>query len=226
MYDKYLLNYLLTSLLTPWSRVLFEKLTGSQLDKKFPAFCGTRRFITAFKSARHLSLSLASSIQSMPPHPTSWISSLILSSIYSWVFQVVPFSQFPTPNPCIRLSSPRTCYMPTHLILLDLITRKILGEEYRSLSSSLCSFFYSLVTSYFSGPNILLNTLFSNTLSLRSSLNVRDQVSHPYKTTGKIIITYIFIFKFLDSNLENKIFCTEWQQAFTDFSLLLLSSWM
>jgi hypothetical protein len=30
-------------------------------------------------------------------------------------------------------------------------------------------------------PNILLSTLFSNTLSLRSSLNVSDHVSHPYK---------------------------------------------
>jgi hypothetical protein len=47
--------YLLTYLLTPWSRVL-EKLTGFQLVKKFPAFYGTRRFITAFTSARHLSL--------------------------------------------------------------------------------------------------------------------------------------------------------------------------
>jgi hypothetical protein len=44
------------SLLTPWSRVL-EKLTGLQLVKKFPSFYGTRRFITAFTSARHLSLS-------------------------------------------------------------------------------------------------------------------------------------------------------------------------
>ena len=43
-----------------------------------------------------------------------------------------------------------------------------------------------------------------------SSLNVSDQVSHPYKTTGKIKIMYIVIFKFLDSKLEDKIFCTEW----------------
>ena len=57
--------------LTPWTTVLLEKLTGSQLVKKFPAFYGTRRFITAFTSAHHLSLSLASSIQSIPPHPTS-----------------------------------------------------------------------------------------------------------------------------------------------------------
>jgi polysaccharide pyruvyl transferase WcaK-like protein len=41
--------------------------------------------------------------------------------------------------------------------------------------------------------NILLNTLFSNTLSLCSSLNVRDQVSHPYKSTCKIIMLYTFL---------------------------------
>jgi hypothetical protein len=44
---------------TPWSRVLPQKLTGYQLVKKFPAFYGTRRLITAFTSAHHLSLSLA-----------------------------------------------------------------------------------------------------------------------------------------------------------------------
>jgi len=87
-----------------------------------------------------------------------------------------------------------TC--PSYHILLDFITRTIFVEQYRSLSSSLCSFLHSPVTSTLLGPNILLNTLFSNTLSLRSSLNVRDQVSHPYKTTGKIIILYILISKF------------------------------
>ena len=47
--------------------------------KKFPTFYGTRRFITAFTSARHLSLSWASWTQSIS-HPTSWRSILILSS--------------------------------------------------------------------------------------------------------------------------------------------------
>ena len=67
-------------LLTPWCRVLLEKLTGLQLVKKFPAFHGTRRFITALTSFRHLSLSWASPIQSIYPHPTSWRSVLILSA--------------------------------------------------------------------------------------------------------------------------------------------------
>jgi len=69
-----------TYLLTPWSRVLLEKLTGFQLVKKIPAFYGTRKFITAVTSARQLSLSWASSIQAMPLHPTSWRPILILPS--------------------------------------------------------------------------------------------------------------------------------------------------
>jgi len=53
----HVLTYLLTYLLTPWCRVLLEKLTGLQLVKKFPVFHRTRRFITALTSFRHLSLS-------------------------------------------------------------------------------------------------------------------------------------------------------------------------
>ena len=52
----YLLTYIHTYILTPRRRVLLEKQTGFQLVKKFPAFYGNRRFITAFTSARHLSL--------------------------------------------------------------------------------------------------------------------------------------------------------------------------
>jgi hypothetical protein len=69
-----------------------------------------------------------------------------------------------------------------------------MGEEYRLWSSLLWSLLHSPVTSSLLGPNILLNTVFSNTLSLRSSLNVNDQLTHPYKTTDKIIVLFILIF--------------------------------
>jgi hypothetical protein len=62
-------HHLTYFLLTPWSRVILEKLTGLQVVKKFPILYGIRRFITAFTSARHLSLSRASSIQSIPHIP-------------------------------------------------------------------------------------------------------------------------------------------------------------
>ena len=50
----------------PWGANEFS------ISQEFPAFYGTRRFITAFTSARHLSLFWTSSIQSIPPHPTFW----------------------------------------------------------------------------------------------------------------------------------------------------------
>jgi len=46
-----------TYLFTPCSTVFLEKLTVSQLVKKSPAFYEPQRFITAFTSAHHLSLS-------------------------------------------------------------------------------------------------------------------------------------------------------------------------
>ena len=123
-------------LLTPWCRVLLEKLTGLQIVKKFPAFHGTRRFITVLTSVRHLSLSWANPIQSTYTHPTSWRSILILSTHLR--LGLFP-SGFPTKTLYAPLSSPIRATCPAHLILLDLITRTILGEAYRSLSCSICS---------------------------------------------------------------------------------------
>ena len=151
----------------------------------------------------------ALSIQSIPPHTTSWWSILILSchprlGLPSGLFP----SGFPTKTLYTPLPSPTRTTCPAQLILLDFITRTILGEQYRSLSSSLCSFLHSPVTSSILGPNILLSTLFSNTLSLRSSLNVSDQVSHPYKTIGDVMALYNLIFTFLDTKLLLKMLFT------------------
>ena len=132
-----------TYLLTPWCRVLLEKLTGLQLVKNLPAFHGTRRFITALTSVRHLSVSWASPIQSIYPHPTSWTYILILSThlrlgLPSGLFP----SGFPTKTLHTPLSSPIRATCPAHLILFNFITRIILDEQYRSLISRAAHYLY------------------------------------------------------------------------------------
>ena len=123
----YLLTHVLTYLLTPWSRVLLEKLTISQLVKIFSAYCGTRRFITAFRSARQLSLSWARSIQqSMPP-----FRRYILILSFRLPLGLCP-TGFPTKTLYTPLLSPICSKCPAYLILLDLITRTISGEDYIS----------------------------------------------------------------------------------------------
>jgi len=94
--------------------------------------------------------------------------------------------RFPHQNPAYISPLPIRATCPAQIILLDLITRTILGEQYRSLSSSFCSFLHSSVTSSLPGPNNILNIKLSNILILRSSLSVSSQVSHTY-TRGNIV---------------------------------------
>jgi hypothetical protein len=107
-----------------------------------------------------------------------------------------------------------------------LIIRLIFGEEYIWLSSSLRSLLYSPVTSSLLGQ-IWSSAPYSHTLSaLRSSLNVSDQVSHPYKTKGQITLLYILIFIFLDSKLKTEDTATnESKHSLTSICSYFLPEW-
>jgi hypothetical protein len=97
--------------------------------------------------------------------------------------------------------TPRTSQPPWFDCLNNII------EEYKLWSSSLWDFLQPPVTLSLLGPNILLSTLFSNTPNLCSSLSVRNNVSHPYNTTGKIIVAYVLIFTFLENRHTVKEKC-------------------
>ena len=128
-FPNYLFTYS-TQQSPPWEASRFSAI------QEIPRFSWNPRFITAFTNDRYLFLSWARSVQSMPNHPTSLISTLILS------FHLrlgLPSCLFPSCFPTKILYAPppirATC--SARLNLLDLITRMILSEEERPLSSSI-----------------------------------------------------------------------------------------
>jgi hypothetical protein len=93
--------------------------------------------------------------------------------------------------------SPNSCYMPSPprppwFDHFNYTWRRVMKLLIVQFSSTSCYF----------GPSVLCSTVFS--ISLCSSLNIRDKVSHPHKTTGKIMVLYILIFTFLGSRRDDK----------------------
>jgi hypothetical protein len=95
----------------------------------------------------------------LPEDPFTIILPHLSRSLPSGLFP----SGFPTKTLYKPLLSPIRATCLAYLILIDLVTRIIVSEQYRSLSFFLSSFLQSPVTSSLLGQNILLSTLFSNT---------------------------------------------------------------
>ena len=172
-------------LLIPWNRVLLEKLIGSQIVVKFSTFYGTREvhhrihsWRPTFPILRHIDLVHSPIFHFLKIHLN--IIHPSTPGSYKWPLSLM----FPHQNPVDTSTVPISEACPSHFILLHFIIR------------TLYCFLLSPITSSLLGLNILHSTPLSNTLSLRSSLNVSDQVSHPSKTRGKIMCLYILIFKF------------------------------
>lgn len=165
----------------------------SQLLKTFPIFNETRMFITVFTTARILSLSWARLIQSQEtvscrlsyypfPVPRIFVWSLPLRLTNQNFVRIS------------HITSVCQIFPPTHHIVLDLIALEYLVN---------CAVSYYAVSSLFD-RDIPLRTLFLQKPSTCSSFNARGQVLHPYKTTGKIIISRVVIYTFSGSWPENE----------------------
>jgi hypothetical protein len=120
-------------------------------SQHLPAYRVTRRLIATFTSARHLFLPSANSKQSIPLNLTYWKSALIL---FSNLRLGLSIGLFPPGfhNKALYTPPPISAKCLTDHILNFAITRTILGEKYRTLSSSLCSFLHCPLTSSLLSP--------------------------------------------------------------------------
>jgi hypothetical protein len=100
--------------------------------------------------------------------------------------------------------------LPAHLILLDLITRMIFYDEYRSLSSLLCSLLHSPVPLFPLRPKYLpQHPILEHPQPMFIPQCERSSFT-TIQNNSKIIVLYVLIFVFLDSKLEDRISCTKW----------------
>jgi len=132
----------------------------------------------------------------LPFTPKSYVLPLSIRSPHQ-----SPVCKFPTPHTSHVLPSP-------DLILLDLTTRLIFGEEYRALSSSLCKSSPLPCYLVLLRPIRLLQHPILERLQPSSFLSARDPSLTTIKEI-KITVPYILISLVLDSKLEDKIFCNE-----------------
>jgi predicted small integral membrane protein len=202
------------------SWVLLEKPPVEELLKNFSTSRGDRRFIKVLKSAAHWCLFWASLIQPIPPQNLSlrsiliWYSHLLQGLLSSLFLEAFPLKLYM--HSC---SLPCVLYVPT-------ISSTFASSFYLCLAKS-----SSHEVHHYAVSSVLLSLkpssvqIFSSAhCSHTSTLNV-TQVSHPYKTTRKIILLYILIFNFSESTREEKVFPHSLQQALiTQIRFSLISS--
>ena len=186
---------------------VLDRLQTPQVGKKFPVFYGSRIFITVFITFHNLFV-----LSQISP-VCFFTNCFIVSPTPSFPNRLFP-SGFPTKlvYAFLFFSTCATC--PAYIILIHLITCTIFGDKYNLRNSFLYNFLQSSLSS---GPSNFLSTLFSNTLRVGSCVYIRGQVSHPYKTTAKVVVLCSLMFLFVGSQLDEGRLQTECWLAFPRF---------
>jgi len=211
----------LTHSLSPWSRVFLWKLIDFPLPRN---------------STQCLELSNSLPIWQSPtiflfPKPdwsnnTSNSFFFVLKNSFNIILpsvrhpRCVFFSCFPTKLYMHLSSPPFMPWVPPYHSAWQ-FTLMMFGEQCRSRSITPCNLIHFPVRSTY-----FLSTLFSNTTTLRFSLMWKTRFHIHVKQHAELQSCIFWSSYFVDSKLEGKIFCLELYQAFLDFNLLLIYSWI
>jgi len=158
--------------------------------KKFLAFYGVWRFINTHTSACHLLLPWASLIHCIP-HPTFWRPILISSHLRKGLLSCLLLSGLTTKTLYTPILSTMHATCPAHFILPNFIIWKLLGKQYWSLSSSLCSFLHSPVTCCLPQPPIFPSARYSQTPLAYVPLSMWATKFHAHHSKQKYYFAYL-----------------------------------
>ena len=165
------------------------------MDKKFPSFYGTQKF-TRFPPL----VPILGQINSVHTLSSLYLSpsNIILPSTAGFSQWLFP-SGFPTRHPYAFLFTPIFATCSTILMLYFSTLLVMVSNANFSLYTG------TNVLAVCVGPCLFLGSLFSNILSVFSSLDMQDQGSHTHKA-GKSVFLYVLMVVFLDSERKKASF--------------------
>jgi hypothetical protein len=188
---------------------------SSSASQLFPNTLQNLRVHYRVLTTRHSSLPKPR-LSNLPSHPISIRFILISFSVFL-DFTICLFASSRLRKILHAFLSPHTSHTP-HPCHPPWFITLIIGQWYKARSYSLCNFLQSPFTSSLWPKYLPHHTAFEYVQLCR------DQVLHPHKTTGTILLLFVSIFTFVYFKQDGNRFWREWQKTFPEFNLFLISS--